>query len=88
VEVDGVMQNEPRRSLDRMPTLIKDPPPAGFEELLERRRQLGQDLLDEMWEGVYHMNPAPAKYAAGQLSYAVANTAILSNGPSRRGCRD
>ncbi|MGB8878132.1 MAG: Uma2 family endonuclease [Solirubrobacteraceae bacterium] len=54
------MRNDPRGSLDGMPTLVKDPPPAGFQALLERRRELGQDLLDEMWEGVYHMNPAPA----------------------------
>jgi hypothetical protein len=42
-----------------MRTLVKDPPPAGFEELLERRRRLGQDLFDEVWDGVLHMNPAP-----------------------------
>ncbi len=55
------MGDEPRGSLDGMPTLVKDPPPAGFEELLERRRELGQDLLDEVWEGVYVMNPAPSE---------------------------
>jgi Uma2 family endonuclease len=43
-----------------MPTLVRDPQPVEFEQLLERRRQLGQDLLDEVWEGVYHLNPAPA----------------------------
>ena len=48
-----------------MPTLVKDPPPAGFEELLERRRELGQDLLDEVWEGVYHVNPAPRSTPRG-----------------------
>jgi Uma2 family endonuclease len=42
-----------------MPTLVRDPQPVEFEQLLERRRRLGQDLLDEVWEGVYHMNPAP-----------------------------
>ena len=46
-------------SLEPVPTLVLDPPPADFEALLERRRKLGQDLLDEVWEGVYHMNPAP-----------------------------
>ena len=30
-----------------------------FEALLERRRRLGQDLFDEVWEGVLHMNPVP-----------------------------
>jgi Uma2 family endonuclease len=46
-------------SLEVMPTLVRDPQPVEFERLLERRRRLGQDLLDEVWEGVYHMNPAP-----------------------------
>jgi len=30
------------------------------EETLARRRQLGIDRYDEMWEGVLHMAPAPA----------------------------
>ena len=28
--------------------------------MLERRRRLGQDHFDEVWEGVLHMNPAPS----------------------------
>ena len=58
-------------SLGSVPTLVLDPPPADFEALLERRRQLGHDLLDEVWEGVYHMNPAPHQrhaHAAQQLA--------------------
>jgi hypothetical protein len=47
-------------SLDVVPTLVQDPQPAEFEALLERRRDLGQDLLDEACDGVYHMNPAPS----------------------------
>ncbi len=43
-----------------MPTLVRDPQPAEFEALLERRRRFGQDLFDEVWEGVRHMNPAPS----------------------------
>ncbi|MGP0048838.1 MAG: Uma2 family endonuclease [Solirubrobacteraceae bacterium] len=43
-----------------MPTLIRDPQPAEFEAMLERRRRLGQDHFDEVWEGVLHMNPAPS----------------------------
>ena len=35
-----------------MATLVNDPPPAEFEALLERRRGLGQDLFDEVWDGV------------------------------------
>ncbi len=58
-------------NLRGMPTLVSDPAPAEFEALLERRRELGQDLLDEVWEGVYHMNPAPHRshaYIAQQLA--------------------
>ena len=47
-------------SLDCVPTLVRDPQPVEFEALLARRRQLGQDLFDEVWEGVLHMNPAPS----------------------------
>ena len=43
-----------------MPTLVRDPQPAEFEALLERRRRLGQDLFDEVWEGLRHMNPPPS----------------------------
>ena len=53
-------RTRPGGSLERMPTLVRDPPPAEFEALLERRRRLGQDLYDEVWDGVLHMNPAPA----------------------------
>ncbi len=42
-----------------MPTLVMDPPPAEFEALIERRHRLGLDHHDEMWDGVYHMAPAP-----------------------------
>jgi Uma2 family endonuclease len=54
-----------------MPTLILDPPPADFEALLERRRRLGIDLYDEMWEGVLHMAPAPHS-AHGKVERRVA----------------
>ncbi len=42
-----------------MPTLVLDPQPIELERLIERRRRLGQDIYDEMWNGVLHMNPAP-----------------------------
>jgi Uma2 family endonuclease len=55
-----------------VPTLVQDPQPAEFEALLERRRELGQDLLDEVWDGVYHMNPAPhGRHANIQQQLAV-----------------
>jgi Uma2 family endonuclease len=43
-----------------MRTLVLDSPTAGLDPLLERRRQSGLDRLDEVWEGVYHMVPAPS----------------------------
>jgi Uma2 family endonuclease len=42
-----------------MRTLLPDPPPPAFEELLERRRHRGLDRRDEVWQGVLHMNPVP-----------------------------
>lgn len=42
-----------------MPTIVlPDPPPAEFEQLLERRRLTGADRHDEVWKGVLHMAPA------------------------------
>jgi Uma2 family endonuclease len=49
-----------------MRALILDPPTAGLEALLERRRRSGLDRLDEVWEGVLHMVPAPT-YEHGDL---------------------
>jgi Uma2 family endonuclease len=43
-----------------MRTLVLDPPTAGLDEVLERRRRSGLDRMDEIWEGVYHMVPAPS----------------------------
>lgn len=62
-----------------MPTLVRDPQPAEFEQLLERRRKLGQDLLDEVWEGVYHLNPVPA----GGHAQIVQQLAVLLDAPAR-----
>jgi Uma2 family endonuclease len=42
-----------------MKTLLSDPLPSEVEEMLERRKRLGQDRKDEVWEGVYHVAPAP-----------------------------
>ncbi len=57
---DGVSATGTGGSLQGVPTLVRDPQPAEFEAILERRRRLGQDLFDEVWEGVLHMNPAPS----------------------------
>jgi Uma2 family endonuclease len=46
-------------TLALMPTLLRDPLPGEVQELLLRRRQLGQDHKDEVWDGVLHVVPAP-----------------------------
>lgn len=40
--------------------MLPDPAPAEFQRLLERRRRCGADTHDEIWEGVYHVTPAPS----------------------------
>ncbi|WP_165367806.1 Uma2 family endonuclease [Phytoactinopolyspora endophytica] len=42
-----------------MRTVLVGELPPEFHDLLERRRALGQDLFDEVWEGEYHVAPAP-----------------------------
>ncbi len=41
-----------------MRTLFVDPP-SEVEDLIAQRKALGQDLFDEVWEGVYHVAAAP-----------------------------
>jgi Uma2 family endonuclease len=43
-----------------MRAVVLDPPTAGLEAVLERRRRSGLDRLDEVWAGVLHMVPAPS----------------------------
>jgi len=43
-----------------MRTVVVGERPRELEELIERRRALGLDLFDEVWDGEYHMNPGPA----------------------------
>jgi len=49
-------------------------PPAEVRAWLARRRELGQDLYDEVWEGEYHVAPAPhpAHPAHGDLDDQLA----------------
>jgi hypothetical protein len=53
-------------SLEAMRTLVLDPSSAGLDELFARRRRSGLDRIDEIWEGVYHMVPAPS-YTHGSV---------------------
>jgi Uma2 family endonuclease len=43
-----------------MRTLFVTDPPPPVEDWLARRRALGQDRFDEVWEGDYHVAPAPS----------------------------
>jgi hypothetical protein len=62
-----------------MPTVILDPLPVEIDELLERRKRLGLDNADEMWEGVLHVNPAPH----GRHGLIAQQLAEMFGGPSR-----
>ncbi len=62
-----------------MRTLVPDPPPAEFEQLLERRRRSGADRRDEVWEGVLHMAPAALRRHADLQAQVIA----ILHGPAR-----
>ena len=59
MEVNGEMRAGRRGSLELVSTIVRDPKPAEFEALLERRQRLGQDRWDEERDGVYYLNPSP-----------------------------
>ena len=42
-----------------MKTVVLGPRPPEVEAFIEKRRRLGQDSFDEIWQGDYHMVPAP-----------------------------
>jgi hypothetical protein len=54
-----------------MRTLVLGPLPVEIERFVERRKALGQDTYDEVWEGTYHMSPA-ARATHGYLDNQVA----------------
>lgn len=54
-----------------MSVLVLGDRPPELERFLERRRALGQDLFDEVWEGTYHVAPAP-NFAHGRVEAELA----------------
>lgn len=67
-----------------MRTVLMGERPPELEKLIERRRALGQDLFDEVWEGDYHMAPAPHG-RHGRVDFDLA--AILRPSARRAGLR-
>lgn len=62
-----------------MATLVLDPHVPEMEALLERRRISGLHRLDEVWEGVLHMVPAP-NVAHARIGQQLA---VVLDGPAR-----
>ena len=54
-----------------MRTVVLGQRPRELDKLIERRRATGADRYDEVWEGEYHMAPAPHS-AHGQLENTLA----------------
>jgi len=48
------------RTIGTVKTVVLGPRPAELEALIARRRALGIDRFDEVWEGSYHVAPAPS----------------------------
>ncbi len=63
----------------RMRALVLDPDTSGLEELLARRRRSGLDRLDEVWDGVLHMVPAP-NFAHANVTHQLA---VVLDRPAR-----
>ncbi len=62
-----------------MATLVLGPTPPELSGFLERRQSLGHDRFDEVWEGVYHVAPAPNAWHG----YAVLRVAELLSEATR-----
>jgi Uma2 family endonuclease len=58
---------------------VLEPSSAGLEEVLERRRRSGLDRLDEVWDGVLHLVPAPR----GEHADIAQQLACILDGPAR-----
>lgn len=62
-----------------MATVVLDPYAFELDALKERRRISGLDRLDEVWEGVLHIVPAPS-YGHARLTQQLA---VALDGPAR-----
>lgn len=78
-----------------MRTVLLGEPPTEFQAWLERRRELGQDGFDEVWEGVYHVAPmAPGRQGSTEHEVAFVlrprarAAGLRGSGPLNIGRRD
>lgn len=76
-------------------TVLVGERPQEVEDLLARRRALGQDLFDEVWEGEYHMAPAPHRrhghvdeQLPGLLGGRAKAMGLVGSGPCNVGSPD
>ncbi len=63
-----------------MRTIIVGPRPAELDALLARRRAIGADLYDEVWDGEYHTAPGPS----GAHGWLDAELAVVLHPLARR----
>ena len=75
-----------------MRTVVMGEQPPELAAWIARRRALGQDLLDEVWDGEYHMAPAPNLWHSvvdGELAAVLRRLAVplglRSGGPFNLG---
>ena len=75
--------------------MVLGEPPPELASLIERRRALGQDLHDEVWEGIRHLGPAPRpvhgyidRALAVLLAPAAAAARLVGTGPFNLGTPD
>ena len=75
--------------------MVLGEPPPELASLIERRRALGQDLYDEVWEGIRHLGPAPRpvhgyidRALAVLLAPAAAAARLFGTGPFNLGTPD
>jgi Uma2 family endonuclease len=64
---------------DDVRTVVLGPRPPEIEAFIERRRRLGQDKHDEVWQGDYHMAPYAHPwhgYVEGEIARALGPAAM------------
>lgn len=79
----------------RVKTVVVGRRPAAVEAWLRQRKELGQDLFDEVWEGDYHVAPAPHpshglvdQQVAELLGPAAREAGLVGSGPLNIGVPD